>query len=400
MHKPLVAAAGVLLLASGALAQEVTEHEFLSALQEDGDAIRSLEEGIARAERNRVASRTLANPRLDFWREQPDSSPEVTNWTLAWTPPLDGRYGLGKKAAEEGLAAAQGRFEADRAALRREFRRVFAEWSVAFERREILGEQLEIVAALTEHERQRAVAGEGSGLAARRFALAEGEVRVEAGAADAIFVRADAAARALQRDLAAQRVPARTVLDDPPAAIDASDAPQLRALESEIAQVDYEAKRAGRFLGFPTLQLGWQTIEGGGADDDGPILAAGWSLPILDRDQGARLEAERMRGIVGARLAVARARLAGEVAGGLNAYRALFESARDAAGASAESQAVIDAATAAFRAGEAGLTDLLDALRSAFAARLMEIDARARALEAHRDLEAAIGKPLPKGGRS
>ena len=399
MQKPLIAVVLVVFMTSTARAQEVTEEEFLAVLEGDNDVVRSLEEGIARAEGARVEAGTLANPRLEFWREQPESNPQVTNWTLAWTAPLDGRYGLGKKAAEERLEAARGRFDADRATLRREFRRVFAEWSITFEGREVLREQLTLVAGLAEQERQRARAGEGSGLAARRFALAEGEVRVEVGNADAAYARADAAARALRRNLEAETRPASASLPEPPDALDAGGAPQLRALESQKAQADYEARRAARFLGFPTLQLGWQTLEDGGVSDSGPILGAGWSLPLLNRDQGARLEAERMRGIVAARLAFERNRVAGEVEGGLSAYRALYDSARDAHNTSGESQAVIDGATAAFRAGETGLTDLLDALRSAFAARLQAIDARARALEAHRDLEAAMGRPLTGGGQ-
>lgn len=399
MQKLLIAGVLFLFLTPTAPAQEVTEEEFLAGLQDDSDAVRSLEEGIARAERARVEAGTLSNPRIEFWREQPDSSAQATNWVIAWTPPLDGRYGLGKKAAEEGLAAARGHFETDWAVLRREFRRVFADWSVSLERREVLREQLDVVGGLAERERQRARAGEGSGLAARRFILVEGEVRSEVGNADAAYARADAAARALRESLTEESRPAPARLPDPPDALDASGAPQLRALEKEKAQTEYEARRASRYLGFPTLQLGWQTLDDSDGSDSGPILGAGWSLPVANRDQGARLEAERMRGILEARLAFARTRLAGEVEGGLDAYRTLFATAAAAQRTAGESQMVIDAATAAFRAGETGLTDLLDALRSAFAARLQAVDARARGLEAHRDLEAAMGRPLTGGGK-
>ena len=398
MHRPLIAVVLVLSLASAALAQEVTEEGFLSKLDEDHVAVRSLTEGIARAEGERVRARTLANPRLDFWREAPESSAQVTNWTLAWMPPLDGRYGLGKKAAEAGLAAARERFDADRAALRREFQKAFAEWSVAFERREVLRHQLDLVAGLADHERQRARVGEGSGLAARRFALAEGEVRAEFGRADAEYSRAEAAARALRKDLNAATWPAPVTLPEPPVALDAGGAPQLRALEQEKERAGYEARRVGRFLGFPTLQFGWQAIEDRGVSESGPIVAAGWTIPLFDRDQGARLEAERLRDVAAARLTFAQARLAGEVEGGLNAYRVRFASAREVPDTASETEKVIEAATAAFRAGDAGLTDLLETLRSAFAARLRAIDSRAQALEAHRDLEAALGRPLSGGG--
>ncbi len=231
MRKPLIAGVLVLSLAPAARAQHVTEDDFLAALDENHAALQSITEGIARAEGVRVRARTLANPRLDFWREEPESHPRVTNWTLAWTPPLDGRYGLGKKAAEAGVAAARERFDADRAAIRREFRRAFEEWSLAFERREILRQQRDLVAGLAEHERQRARAGEESGLAARRFTLAEGEVRAALGTAEASYGRAEAAARAVRQDLPAEIRPAPVTLSEPPAALHSDGAPVLSALE-------------------------------------------------------------------------------------------------------------------------------------------------------------------------
>ena len=59
---------------------------------------------------------------------------------------------------------------------------------------------------------------------------------------------------------------------------------------------------------------------------------------------------------------------------------------------------MIVAATAAFRAGEASLTDLLDSLRAAMGARASELELRGQALEAHRELETALGRALVGGG--
>jgi outer membrane protein, heavy metal efflux system len=398
MSRPLIAGIVVLWLAPMARAQEVTEEGFLSALNDNNAAVQSLKDGLARAEGARVQARTLSNPRLDFWREEPESNPQTTNWTLAWTPPLNGRYGLGKKAAEVGLAAARDRFEADRAEVRREFRGAFAEWRLALERRDTLRQQLDLVTNLGENERQRARVGEQSGLAARRFTLAEGEVRTALGSAEAAYVRAESSARALRRDLPAESQPAPLVLPEPPAALDSVDSPQLTALEQEKAQAGYEARRVGRFLGFPTLLIGWQTIENGGISASGPIVAAGWTVPLFDRDQGARLEAQQRSDIAAARLTFAQARIAGEVEGGLSAYRVLFASAHETEKTAGETDRTIEAATAAFRAGEAGLTDLLETLRSAFAARLRAIDTRGQALEAHRDLEVVLGRSLTGEG--
>ena len=90
--------------------------------------------------------------------------------------------------------------------------------------------------------------------------------------------------------------------------------------------------------------------------------------------------------------------MSAEIVGGSAAYRALSAAVREAAAPAADADRVITAATAAFRAGEASLTDLLDSLRAAMTARLGEIELRGQALEAHRALEAALGRPLVGGG--
>jgi hypothetical protein len=120
MRLPLPSGLAALVLASAAGGQGLTEEEFLAAFTPESAAVRALTEGEVRAAAERRRAGVPANPRLDFWREQPEQNPRVTNWTLSWTPPLDGRYGLGKRSADAGLAAARARLAADKAALRRE----------------------------------------------------------------------------------------------------------------------------------------------------------------------------------------------------------------------------------------------------------------------------------------
>ena len=84
--------------------------------------------------------------------------------------------------------------------------------------------------------------------------------------------------------------------------------------------------------------------------------------------------------------------------GGAAAYRTILAASRTAGRVSADGDHVSAAATAAYRAGEASLTDLLDSLRAATSSSLAEIDLRAQAMEFHRDLEAALGRPLVGGG--
>ena len=279
-----------LTLAPAARAQSISEAEFLSGITAESAVVRALTEGVARAEAARRKAGLLSNPRVDFWREQPDANLRVTNWTVGWTPPLDGRYGLGKEAADAGLAAARERLSADKAGLRRDARAAFAAWSLAFERREVLKAQWERVRGLADVERQRARVGEESGLSARRFTLAEAEVRSALGAAEAGHAKAVALARAWRPDLASDAVPAPVEPPAPPAITEAAESPELQAVTHEAEQAALDRKRVGRFLGFPTLQFGWQQVSDGGAVRSGPIFAAGWTSlsSIAIRPPGSR----------------------------------------------------------------------------------------------------------------
>lgn len=398
MRLPFVLGLSALLLAASTGAQSLTEDEFLSGLTADSAAVRALSDDLARAEAARMRAGTLANPRAEFWREQPDANPRVTNWTLSWTAPLDGRHALGKRSADAGVAAARERLAVDKAALRREARAAFAAWSLALARRDVLRAQLERVQRLAEAERQRARVGEGSGLSARRFTLAEHEVRAAAATAEATYATTDALARAWRPDLPSGVQPAAAELSAPPESVDPTASPRLRALTFEVEQAVLERKRVGRVLAFPTLQFGWQRLSDRGVVRSGPLFAAGWSIPLFDRDQAARLEAQRRTVAAQARLELARVRVGAEIGGATAAYRTLLAASRDAGRAAEDGERVISAATAAFRAGEASLTDLLDSLRAALGARLSEIDLREQALAAHRELEAAVGQPVVGGG--
>jgi outer membrane protein TolC len=399
MRQPFAVGLLALGLASSARGQQVTEEEFLSGVSESHAAVRALQEGVASAEAARMRAGTLQNPRVEFWREQPDANPRLTNWTVAWTPPLDGRFGVAKRAADAGVAAARERLASDRARLRQELRGAFAQWSLSSERRALFAEQYELVSRLAEAERQRARVGEAAGLSARRLSLAEAEVQAALRAAEAESVRAEAIALAWRPELApgSQAVP--PIPPDPPAEPSQPDSPELRALARDVERLGLERRHAARFWGFPTLQFGWQRLEQAGVVLDGPVLAANWSIPLFDGDKAARVEAEKRGQALQARLELGEARIAAEVRGGLAAYRLLLTSAHEAARAAGESARVVDAATAAYRAGEATLTDLLDTVRTAFAARVREVEVRGRALEAHRALELAVGRPLSGGGQ-
>ncbi|HYO16648.1 MAG TPA: TolC family protein, partial [Thermoanaerobaculia bacterium] len=118
------------------------------------------------------------------------------------------------------------------------------------------------------------------------------------------------------------------------------------------------------------------------------------TVPLFDRRQADRLEAEARLSTARVELELARARAAAERAGALAAYDRLRTEAIEAGRAAAEIGDLLAGAAAAYQLGESGLTDLLDTLRAALAARITALEVREAALAAQRDLEAATGRPL------
>jgi len=110
---------------------------------------------------------------------------------------------------------------------------------------------------------------------------------------------------------------------------------------------------------------------------------------VLDRGRAARIEALRRREAAQARLLIAEARRNAAVAGVSAALDRLTTAAMEAHAAAQRAPALALSALASFGAGEATVTDVLDILRSAHEARRREIDARAAAAAAARELEAA-----------
>lgn len=379
-------------------AQEaVTESQFVEGVGAAHAAARALGEDLARAEALRRRATALANPRLEFSREQPDDSPRQDTWSLAWVPPLDGRRSLARGAAEAGVEAARERIALERARLRREVRQAFAEWTLSGERSEFLSGQLALVEDLAGKAQQRARVGEESGLAARRLELATAEVQAQFVVARTQQIRAEATALGWRPDLAGRR-PTLPVLPPPPTIVDPANRPDLRALHHEARQAALEARLARRFWTAPELQAGWQRLADRGRSVSGPVLGLAWTVPVFDRNQGGRIEAGRREQIAEARLALASNRAKRELKAAQEAYAVTAAAAEESARGTVDANRLITAAAASFRAGEATLTDLLDTLRAVREARLRSLDLLGAALEAHRELELWSMALLPSGG--
>ena len=376
----------------------VTEEVFLDAVDPDHPAWQVLEGDVVDAEAAVRRARTLPNPTLDFGREAPDRLPAQNTWLLTWRPPLDGRRGPTRAAAEAGARAARADLSARRLAVRVELRRAYAEWALATARLAVVETHAERIERAAEALRRRAQIGESSGLAARRIALSAAGARAAKARAAAEQARAFAKIRGLWPEAPEGARPELPSFATDPAVSDVSSRPDLVALEEGVEQADLEAQAAGRYWGFPELGLGWQTVRGFGATVDGPVFVLSWSVPVFDRDQGRRARAEGRARVLAARHQLVRSQAKAEVEGARAAWHALRAAALAAAETADDGQAVVRGAVASFEAGEANVTDLSDALGAAFEADVGALELRGEALAAERTLEAALGRPLTTGG--
>jgi cobalt-zinc-cadmium efflux system outer membrane protein len=168
----------------------------------------------------------------------------------------------------------------------------------------------------------------------------------------------------------------------------------LEALEREAEQARLRERLAGRFWTAPALQAGWQRQHHD--DASGPVFGLSWTVPLFDRNQADRHEAERRREAAEARVVWATARIAAAVEGRRQVLDVRRRAAEEADRAAALAPPVLRAATARFEASEGTVTELVEAIAAARSAQRRAVEARAQALAAERALIATMAG-LPEG---
>jgi cobalt-zinc-cadmium efflux system outer membrane protein len=377
-------------------AQILSEQQFLEDVLKAHPVIAAAEASVAAAEGSRRQAGLVANPALSWEREDPGDAPRQDTWRLDWRLPFDGRKHR-VAAAGASLDAASSGLEATRLDVRIEMESRFAAWYLAVEREEVLRAHLERAQRLAAWLRARAEEGEAAGVEAQRL-----ELEVEILERDVAAARADAQAQraltAAWSDLVTGDVrPGRPLLSPPPSAFDVAGNPELEVLAHRVVESEAEYRLQRRVLDPPEIGVGWMELRDGRQSFDGPVFGVAWPIPIFDRRQGnreaARAETERARKT----LEAATRRINASARAALAAYSDLYRAATSASTGSTDSEVVV-AVFAAFEAGEAGLTDVLDALRSSVDVQLARLESIDRALEAQRELETALGRPVLPGG--
>jgi cobalt-zinc-cadmium efflux system outer membrane protein len=394
-------ALAVLLVGAGSTqlrAQVLTEEQFLENALVNHPGVTAAVAAQAAAAGARRQAGIVENPVVSWEREQPDTVIREDTLKLDWRLPFDGRKHR-VAAGDAALAASKSDFESTELGIRLGMRSLFATWYIAAERETVLEAHLDRTKRLARWLRARAEEGEAAGVEAERLDL-EVEVFERELVAARAAASAERAAAAVWCDLVSDTVrPQRPHLPIPPATAEVGDRPDLRAIAHRAAEAEAVQRLQRRSVEPPEISLGWKKLGEEGLSFDGPVYGISWPLPVFDRNQGnrqaatAKASVARSRLELETRLAEQRARAA------LAAYEDLYRIAKPEKGGR-ESFDVAIATFAAFEAGEASLTDVLDALRASVDVRLARLESLNQALAAERELEAAIGRPILLGGSS
>lgn len=361
-----------------------------------------LRAGVDLARADELAARRWPNPEVSWAHEQVEGDGATEREDVAVLSQrfdVSGRRGLRGDAAGKRVEAARAEAELTRRSVEAEVRRAFVD-VLAQERRVAAvreaASRLETVAAAVG---RRAASGDVAGYDRRRVErerltvlarldVEEGALARGRAALGALVAAPDPTSLAVRGALAPAELPPL-----PPLLEQVAARADLRALALDAEAGELEARAAGRWL-VPEAELGGglKTVDTGGRRDTGFAATLTIPLPLFSRDQD-----ERVRGDARARGARARHDLALEAARaevtGLHAQatRLAAAAARYAGSGDADASALAATAEAAYRGGEVGVLELVDAYRATLDASLALVDLEAAARRARIDLDRASG---------
>ena len=390
-----IAAVG-LLSPCNAAGQDRTERELVELILRDGAQAQAIRAGTEVTRREQLARLAYPNPSVSYSREGAGFTEflQAEQSLPLWT------RGTLLRAGVAATAAAEADRDARLWSLRSDAAVTAARVAAGQARVEAAGAHVREVERLIEVLRIREREGEGSRFDRLR---AEQELReasqLAASAAVALADARAALAGMLPRDVVVARIVLTRVSAQPAVPIDAlvtraaSARGELRALQQlgERATLEAEAARRGR-LPSPSVFGGMKRADEASARETAGLLGLSVSLPLFDSGgrEAARWHAERAR--VAAERASVEARIRSEITGAAEALALRRTALADDQPAAADE--LVQIADVAYREGEVGILELLDAVRTAARARNRVIDLRLDARLAEIALEHAVGETL------
>lgn len=386
-----------LVAPSLAFAQDRAERDVVDLIVRDGpqaQAIRVESEVIRREQLARLA---YPNPGVTYSREGAGFTEFLQ---VEQSLPVFGTRAALSRAGVAATAAAEAERDARLWGLRADAAAAVARLTASEARLDAAQAHTRDVERLTEILRTREREGEGSRFDRLR---AEQELRdtrqlATSAAVDVGEARATVTAM-LPRDVTVGRITPVTAPQPAPVSVDAlmtraiSTRAELRSLQrlADRAELESVAARRAR-LPAPTLFGGLKRADDASGRERSGVFGVSVSLPLFDtgRREVARWQAERSR--AEAERASIELQIRSEItrASGALALRQAVLS-EDAEAAADE---LTQIAEVAYREGEVGILELLDAVRTASRARSRSIELRLEARLAQIALERAVGEVL------
>jgi cobalt-zinc-cadmium efflux system outer membrane protein len=385
-----------LVAPSLAVAQDRTERDVVELIARDGPQARAIRAESEVIRREQLARLSYPNPSVTYSRE----GAGLTEFLQAeQSLPLFGTRAALSRAGVAATEAAEAERDARLWQLRTDAASAVARLTSAQARVEAAEAQTREVERLIEILRTREREGEGSRFDRLR---AEQELRdtrqlATSAAVDVADARATVAAM-LPRDVAVGRITSVTAAQ-PAAPVDVlitraiSTRAELRALHRAVNRARLESVAARRArLPAPTLFGGVKRADDASGRERGGVFGVSMSFPLFDTGgrEVARWQAERARAEA-AGVSIEH-QIRAEITRASEAF-ALRHAAvsEDADGAGDE---LTQIAEVAYREGEVGILELLDAVRTATRARIRSIEVRLDERLARIALERAVGDVL------
>jgi cobalt-zinc-cadmium efflux system outer membrane protein len=380
-------------------AQERTEQELVELIIRDGPQARAIRAATDVVTAEQTARVTFPNPVASYLRE----GAGLTQFAQVEQPlPAFGLRGALERAGVAAREAAEAEREARLWQLRADAHIALARLRNASERLQAADAVVRSIDRLIAVLRTREQEGEGS-----RFDRVRGEqelVEVRQLAVEAAIERAEA-----KRTLAALlpsgiSPPDRLAPYVPPQAVDALDAltlrattsrAELRALERAAVRFSLEAEAARRATG-PALAItgGVKRAGDGSATRTGGVFGAGVTLPLFNRGtrEAAFWSAERLR--VEFERAALEAEIRAQIVRAAEAVSLRHQHSQVVTASLTSADELVSIADVAYREGDIGILQLLDAYRTAGRARERAIESKLQLRLAQIALERAVGVTL------
>jgi len=391
----------LILLAPFSALGQVTEEEAVERALSRPE-IRDIVEGeIDAARGDALRAGMWANPTASYSREQVYGGPAASaeNYVeLSQAVDISGRRSLRGQAGDRRVEAARERGVSTRLGVETEVRSSFYEVVAGEARLAALRDSLRRVERLAEATAQREKAGDASGYDRMRLERERESVAARAAAQDGQLERARARLEGLLGVTAPVRVAGTLLPADAPPPTETLVArigarPDLKALGEEAGAGDLEARAAGRWwIPDLTLTAGYKGVGVAGEQLNGYVAGIAIPLPVFDRNQDEAARAEGRSRQARGRLTLETDLATADVRGlRIQAARLADAARRFRSDASATSARLLATAEAAYRGGELGVLELVDAQRSALDADLQAIDLESAARRARIDLVLASG---------